>query len=68
LSEATTLYTCPQTLFKTHPNHDDVFLEILHRDPNGRLNSIESNQRIETERLRTRLAAAGPSVIDRVYV
>lgn len=68
MSEATTLYICQtQTLFKIHPNHDDVFLEILYRDPNGRLILIESTQRIETERLRTRLAEAGPSVIDRVH-
>jgi protein O-GlcNAc transferase len=67
LSATATLYTCPQTLFKMHTDHDDVFLEILRRDPNGQLLLIESAQKIETERLRTRLAEAGPDVFDRVH-
>ncbi|MDA1308790.1 MAG: hypothetical protein O2985_04205 [Proteobacteria bacterium] len=67
LPEEATLYTCPQTLFKLHPNYDDVFLEILRRDPKGRLMLIESAQRPETERVRARLAKAGPDVIDRVH-
>ena len=67
LPTGATLYTCPQTLFKMHPDHDDVFLEILRRDPNGRLMLIESAQSLETDRMRARLAAAGPDVIDRVH-
>jgi protein O-GlcNAc transferase len=66
LPETATLYTCPQTLFKMHPDHDGVFLEILRRDPNGLLVLIESAQPLETERMRARLAAAGPDVFDRV--
>ncbi len=66
LPEAATLYTCPQTLFKMHPDHDGVFLEILRRDPKGLLVLIESAQPLETERMRTRLAAAGPDVAGRV--
>jgi protein O-GlcNAc transferase len=67
LPERATLYTCPQTLFKMHPDHDDVFLEILRRDPKGRLMLIESAQSLETKRMRERLADAGPDVIDRVH-
>lgn len=62
-----TLYTCPQTLFKMHPGYDPVFLEILRRDPNGRLMLIESAHAPETERVRARLAAAGPDVVERVH-
>jgi protein O-GlcNAc transferase len=67
LPKGATLYTCPQTLFKMHPAHDDVFLEILRRDPNGRLMLIESAQSLETERMRARLTRAGSDVIDRVH-
>lgn len=66
LPENATLYTCPQTLFKMHPDHDDVFLEILRRDPRGVLMLIESAQPLETERMRARLIRAGPDVADRV--
>jgi protein O-GlcNAc transferase len=67
LPAGATLYTCPQTLFKMHPSHDDVFVEILRRDPNGRLMLIESAQVLETERMHARLAEAGPDVINRVH-
>lgn len=67
LPEKATVYTCPQTLFKMHPDHDDVFLEILRRDPSGVLLLIESAQPLETERVRARLARAGPDVADRVH-
>lgn len=66
LPETATLYTCPQTLFKMHPDHDDVFPEILRRDPNGMLMLIESAQPLETERMRSRLARVAPDVMDRV--
>jgi protein O-GlcNAc transferase len=67
LPEAATLYTCPQTLFKMHPGYDDVSLEILRRDPSGRLMLIDAAHRPETERMRARLTKAGPDVIDRVH-
>jgi len=66
LPDNATLYTCPQTLFKMHPDHDGVFLEILRRDPKGLLMLIESAQPLETERMRARLTQAGPDVAHRV--
>ncbi len=67
LPKKATVYTCPQTLFKMHPDHDDVFLEILRRDPKGVLMLIKSAQPLETERIRARLNRAGPDVADRVH-
>ena len=29
------LYACPQSLFKIHPDNDDLFLDIAARDPNA---------------------------------
>ncbi|MBL8512581.1 MAG: tetratricopeptide repeat protein, partial [Betaproteobacteria bacterium] len=29
------LYVCPQSLFKIHPDNDDLFLDIAARDPNA---------------------------------
>jgi predicted O-linked N-acetylglucosamine transferase (SPINDLY family) len=35
------LYVCPQSLFKFHPDFDPVLVEILERDPAGRLVLIQ---------------------------
>ena len=37
LDPAAHLYVCPQSLFKFHPDFDAVLVEILERDPAGRL-------------------------------
>jgi protein O-GlcNAc transferase len=41
LSQSAHLYGCPQTLFKFHPEFDDVLREILAADPAGELVLIE---------------------------
>lgn len=35
LPRGRTLYLCPQSLFKIHPDNDALFVEIAKRDPNG---------------------------------
>lgn len=35
LPEDKTLYLCPQSLFKIHPENDTLLAQILERDPNG---------------------------------
>ncbi|MDP1679215.1 MAG: tetratricopeptide repeat protein, partial [Candidatus Nitrotoga sp.] len=35
LPEGKTLYLCPQSLFKIHPDNDALLAHILERDPNG---------------------------------
>ena len=35
LPEGKTLYLCPQSLFKIHPDNDALLARILERDPNG---------------------------------
>lgn len=37
LPEDATLYLCPMTLFKIHPDLDACFAEILRRDPRGQI-------------------------------
>lgn len=66
LPAGATLYVCPQTLFKLHPDRDHAFIDILRRDPKGLVVLIRSGLDTETRNLRNRLAAAGPDVIDRV--
>ena len=35
LAEGKTLYLCPQSLFKIHPDNDAMLARVLERDPNG---------------------------------
>ena len=44
LPEDATLYVCPQTLFKLHPDFDLPSSQILRRDPRGRLVLIEGER------------------------
>jgi predicted O-linked N-acetylglucosamine transferase (SPINDLY family) len=59
-------YGCPQSLFKLHPDDDDVFGRILRRDPRGRLVLVEGNFPSWTQRLLARFRRAMPDVCDRV--
>jgi predicted O-linked N-acetylglucosamine transferase (SPINDLY family) len=61
------LYACPQTIFKLHPDFDWALIEVLRRDPSGRLILIEGKEKNWTTRLKARLQAAGPDVAERIY-
>jgi uncharacterized protein (TIGR03032 family) len=51
-----TVYVCPQTLFKFHPDFDPLLAEILDRDPTGVLVLLRGRQRHWAEQLRARFA------------
>src|SRR5213079_536425 len=52
LAAADHLYVCPQSLFKLHPDDDDVFHQIVEQDPLARIVLIEGQQPTWTELLR----------------
>jgi predicted O-linked N-acetylglucosamine transferase (SPINDLY family) len=60
------LYACPQSLFKFHPEFDDLLGRILRADPLGRLVLLRGGQPHWEELLRRRFAATLPDVLDRV--
>jgi predicted O-linked N-acetylglucosamine transferase (SPINDLY family) len=62
------LYTCPQTLFKLHPQFDALAAGILRNDGEGRLVLIEPPHRPWLDALMQRLRAGMPDVLDRVLV
>jgi protein O-GlcNAc transferase len=66
LPEGATLYVCPQSLFKLHPDFDPVLVEILRRDPRGVLVLLQGPQPAVARRLLDRLGRAGPDVAQRV--
>jgi protein O-GlcNAc transferase len=61
-----TLYVCPQTLFKLHPDFDQLLHGILARDPHGVVILIEGTFKEFSDRLRARFESTMPSVAHRV--
>lgn len=66
IEPGTHLYSCPQTLFKFHPDFDPMLAAILRGDPLGRLAVIEYRRESLTQALKQRFLHAMPDVINRV--
>jgi predicted O-linked N-acetylglucosamine transferase (SPINDLY family) len=66
LPEAGTLYGCPQSLFKLHPDFDAVLAEIAAGDPQGTILLLEGQYPTWSGLLRQRWAATHPELIERV--
>jgi len=62
------LYFCAQNLFKIHPDLDRPFLDILRRDPEGRLLLLHGGDPHWAELLLGRYRAIAPELLDRVIV
>jgi protein O-GlcNAc transferase len=68
LDAAAHLYVCPQSLFKFHPDFDPVLIEILRRDPAGRLVLVQGAHRHIDDLLIRRLTADAPDIAARIVV
>ncbi|NYZ17824.1 tetratricopeptide repeat protein [Azospirillum sp. RWY-5-1] len=66
LPEDATLYICPQSLFKFHPDFDPVLAAILRGDPRGLLLLVDP--RAHAPALLERLGGHAPDIVDRVRV
>jgi protein O-GlcNAc transferase len=62
-----TIYLCPQSLFKMHPEFDPLLAEILRRDPRARLVLIAAPNRHWTETLSRRFTVTLRGALDRVH-
>lgn len=60
------LYICPQTLFKFHPDFDEILAGILRADPDGLLIMVEGAYPEWTKRLRRRFEKTIPDVLSRI--
>jgi predicted O-linked N-acetylglucosamine transferase (SPINDLY family) len=63
---AETLYVCPQTLFKVHPEFDELLQGILMRDPNAVPVFIDGSFKEWSESLRARFRRAFPAAAHRI--
>ena len=61
-----TLYLCPQTLFKLHPDMDALIAGILRADGGGRVVLIEGESSHWRAQLHARLKQAAPDIAERV--
>ncbi len=61
-----TIYLCPQTLFKLHPDFDGIVANILRRDPSGEVVLIEARSKAWGEILRRRFQETIPDVSRRI--
>jgi protein O-GlcNAc transferase len=61
-----TLYICPQSLFKLHPDFDVVLATLLRRDPKARLLLLSGVHKHWDRLLAARIAKTFPDVVDRV--
>lgn len=68
LPEDATLYLCPQSLFKMHPEFDGALVEILRRDRRGRIVLIEGASTEWSRLLRERIGRVGGDVVDRLLI
>lgn len=66
LAEDVTMYACPQSLFKLHPDFDAVLGEILRRDRRGVLVLLEGWASYWKELLLGRFAVTLADVLDRI--
>lgn len=63
-----TLYICPQSLFKFHPDFDPLVAEILRRDERGVLLLIQGHDSGWAQVLMSRFRNAAPDVVDRIRI
>ena len=64
--DGATLYACPQSLFKLHPDFDPLIGAILDRDRNARILFIQDRTGHQARQIRDRFARAFPENVDRV--
>jgi len=68
ISDDGSLYLCPQSLFKIHPDMDAALAKILQGDPTGQLVIFHGNAKIWTEKLLRRWMPLFGEAISRVVV
>jgi len=65
-SEDRHIYVCPQTIFKFHPDMDEVFAGILRKDPQGDIVLVRGKPAHWSEILEDRFRKTIPDVCDRI--
>ncbi|HEY9745203.1 MAG TPA: tetratricopeptide repeat protein [Oculatellaceae cyanobacterium] len=68
IADTETIYLCPQSIFKLHPEFDPILGEILRRDPNGRLVLLSATAEKANQDLMERFRTSIPDVAARILL
>ena len=68
ISDDSTLYVCPQTLFKLHPDIDGIFRRVLEGDPKGQLLLIEGTSAFHTTLIKERFNRTLSDLMNRIVI
>ena len=66
LSTLKHVYLCPQSLFKLHPDYDQVIADILRLDPHGEIVLIQGQHQAWADVLFERFHRVMPDVVERI--
>tara|TARA_Y100000590_G_scaffold306191_1_gene345431 strand:+ start:406 stop:2478 length:2073 start_codon:yes stop_codon:yes gene_type:complete len=66
ISENKNLYSCPQTLFKIHPDFDKVLAKIIEKDRDAQIIMIETKHKAFVEKLKKRWSKNYPELSQKV--
>lgn len=66
LSATDHIYLCPQTLFKIHPDMDEIFSGIVRKDPDARVVLIGNPENLMRKQLEARFAQTIPHSADHI--
>ena len=61
------IYSCPQTLFKFHPDFDEIILKILQNDSKAEIYFIKGREKIFSKKIFERLYKKISNKIDRIH-
>lgn len=68
LEEGRIIYLCPQSLFKFHPDFDELIAGVLRAHPEGQVVIIEGLFKYFTKLLMQRFRNTMPDVVDRIRI
>ena len=61
------IYSCPQTLFKLHPDFDDIIFEILNNDKNAKIFFIKGKEMSFEKKILERFEKKISNKIERIF-
>jgi len=60
------IYSCPQTLFKIHPDFDEIIIKILKQDSKAKFYLISDTEKTYSQKIIERLKKKDPSNLERL--
>ena len=65
--QSNNVYSCPQTMFKLHPDFDEIILKICKEDKKAKIYFIKSKEEIFSKKIFERLKKKMPNFINQIF-